>query len=85
MVADRSAWRASDVVAYAGLRDAAGTAIAMLFRLADEGSLSSAQAIGEAADIRRELFDVDASDRVAIETVLRALEQRLAELADQRA
>jgi hypothetical protein len=80
MVADRSAWRASDVVAYDILRDAVGEAIATLFRLADDGVLEPNQAVREAVRIRRELLDVDADDRTAIEALRGGLEQRVAEL-----
>lgn len=80
MVADRSAWRASDVVAYDGLRDAVAGAVATVFRFADEGVLAPAQASHEAVEIRRELLDVDGYDRDAIEAARAALNQRIAEL-----
>lgn len=80
MIAERSAWRANDVVAYDALRDAVGTAIATLFRLADEGVLEPAAAVREATDIRRLLLDVDAYDRVAVEAARISLEQQLTEL-----
>lgn len=80
MVADQSAWRANDVVAYDSLRDAVSTAIATLLRLADDGTLEVGQAVREAAAIRRELFDVDAYDRDAVDSARATLEQRVADL-----
>ncbi|WP_243076417.1 hypothetical protein [Microbacterium sp. SS28] len=80
MIADRSAWRANDAVAYDALSDAASAAIATLFQLADEGILELTQAVREATEIRREVLDVDGYDRDAVDAERESLEQRTSEL-----
>lgn len=80
MIAERSAWRANDVVAYDALRDAVGTVIATLFRLADDGVLEPAEAVREATDIRRVFLDVDAHDRSAIDAARASVGHQLADL-----
>ena len=80
MIAERSAWRANDVVAYDALRDAVGTAIATVFRLAEDGILKPAEAVSEATDIRRVFLDVDAYDRSAIDAARTSLEHQIAHL-----
>ena len=81
MTEQRSAWRANDVVAYETMREAANTAIALLLRLSDEGAILPGRAHSEAAEIRRELFQVDGYDRDAVNAARAALEERIAALS----
>ncbi|WP_345752579.1 hypothetical protein [Microbacterium rhizophilus] len=76
-----SAWRASDATTFDIAREAANTAIAAVLRLADDGGMLHEHAIAEASAIRRELVEVDAFNRSALETLLERLTSRIAELS----
>jgi hypothetical protein len=77
----RSAWRANDLAAYDAAREAANGAIAALLRHADDGAMLHEHALAEASAIRRELVEVDAFNRSALETLLARMTSRIAELS----
>ncbi|MEL5990723.1 hypothetical protein ACOKGD_13840 [Microbacterium phosphatis] len=71
----------NDLVAYDAVCEAASTAIAAVLRLADDGAMLQEHAIAEASAIGRELVEVDAYDRSALDTLLERLTNRIAELS----
>ncbi|OCG75898.1 hypothetical protein [Microbacterium sediminis] len=77
----RSAWRANDLAAYDAACEAANGAIAALLGLADDGAMLHEHALAEASAIRRELVEVDAFNRSALETLLARMTSRIAELS----
>ncbi|WP_127817853.1 hypothetical protein [Microbacterium sp. CPCC 204701] len=79
MTDERSAWRANDIVTYDAVREAANAAIAAVLRLADDGAILHENAIAEASAIRRELLEVDAYDRTALDALLVRFSSRAAE------
>lgn len=84
MTLEPSAWRANDSVAYDAARDAANTATAMLFDRVDVGTVELADAVSEAAAIRREVLRIDGFDRAAVDDLARRLSDRIAELSELR-
>lgn len=79
MADERSAWRVNDIVTYEAVREAASAAIAAVLRLAADGALLHQRAVAEASAIRRELLDVDAYDRSALDAALERFRDRAAE------
>lgn len=79
MADERSAWRANDIVTYDLFREAANTAIAAVLRRADDGAILHERAIAEASAIRRELIQVDAYDRSALDALLERFQTRAAD------
>lgn len=82
---ERSAWRANDVVAYDAFREVGNTAIALVLRLARDGVITTDAALSEAADIQRELLEVDAYDRAALDAAHRELDKRVRGLRERLA
>ncbi|GAA1741250.1 hypothetical protein [Microbacterium paludicola] len=81
MTGEGSAWRASDAATFDIACEAANTAIAAVLRLADDGAILHERAIAEASAIRRELVEVDAYDRKALEALIDRLTFRITELS----
>lgn len=81
MASSNSAWRANDVVAYEAMRDAANKAIALLLRARDDAGIRGADTTEEAADIRREMLEVDGYDRAAVDVFRNRLDDRIAEVS----
>lgn len=75
-----SAWRVNDSVRFEAAREAANTATALLFNLADTGAIDLPSAVAEAAGIRRGLLSVDGFDRDKVDSLIRRLDERVAEL-----
>lgn len=80
MTLEPSAWRANDSVSFDLARDAVNTAVAMLYRLVDEGAMTLDTANTEVAAMRRELLTTDAFNREAIENLTRRVSIRLSSL-----
>lgn len=80
MTLEPSAWRANDSVNFDLARDAVNTAVAMLYRLVDEGALSLDTANSEVAVMRRALLTIDGFDRDAIDSFSRRVSTRLESL-----
>ena len=79
-----SAWRANDAMRFEVAREAANTATALLFKLADTGAIDLPSAVAEAAGIRRDLLSVDGFDRDKVDSLIRRLNERIAELEEPR-
>lgn len=80
MVGEPSAWRANDVVAYDGLREAANAAIALLLRLSTTGTIDESEAIAASAEIRQSVLGIDGFDRAEVDSHRTLLDERIADL-----
>lgn len=83
MAAQRSsAWRVDDATAYALLRDAARTLVAILLEMSRTGRSATADnALNEVAAIRHLALQVDGYDRAAVDSLRGQFEARAVELA----
>lgn len=80
MKVEPSAWRTSDLVRYETARDVAGSALALLFRLADTGLIELSAAVEESAALRQDLVAVNGFDRDDVDAFIDRVDARIAEL-----
>ncbi len=76
-MAEISAWRANDVVAFELMRESATTLTALLLR-----SPKVANANNEVADLRSSVLSVDGHDRAAVAALAASISDRIHELPD---
>ncbi|MGC5173339.1 hypothetical protein ACLQ2Q_22075 [Microbacterium sp. DT81.1] len=79
-MANLSAWRVNDVVAYEVMREVAGTLTAHLWNVARSGGERAVDARRELAQVRSELLAVDGYDRRAVDALTARLRARTPEL-----
>lgn len=81
MAAPGSAWRANDVVAYDGMREAASTVIASLLRRSGGSEPGASAHLTEAAELRDRVLQVSGFDRAAVDKMNAELQQEIELLA----
>lgn len=81
MAAAGSAWRANDVVAYDGMREAANIVIASLLRRSGGSEPEASARLTEAAELRHRVLQVSGFDRAAVDKMSAELQQELELLA----
>lgn len=79
-VARISAWRVNDAVAYEAMRESATLLTSLLLQSSIESSEPSAAALSELQQLHRDILDMDAYDRVAVNSLADRIAVRTAEL-----
>lgn len=80
-MAEISAWRVNDVVAYDVMRESATTLTALLVEDANFGAARVDIVTAEIAQWRHEVLTVPAYDRVAVTALAERIDSRIAELS----
>ena len=81
-MAEMSAWRTNDVVAFDVMREAATTLTALLVNAA-RSALDPQTARGELAQLRRDVLAVDAYDRAAVAALASRVNVRIRQLSGE--
>jgi len=83
-LADTSAWRVNDVVAFEAMRESATTLTALLLHRSTGGRQTLSRAIEEITTLRESVLNTDSDDRAAVSLLAKSIDRRIEQLRDSQ-
>lgn len=79
-MADISAWRVNDVVAFEAMRESATMLTALLLQRTPGGQQALSHAIDEVTTLRVSVLNTDSDDRAAVSRLAKSIDRRIVQL-----
>lgn len=83
-MADISAWRVNDVVAFEGMRESAIMLTALLLHRSTDGRQTLSSAIDEVTTLRESVLNTDSDDRAAVSRLSKSIDRRIIQLRNSQ-
>lgn len=83
-MADISAWRVNDVVAFEAMRESATMLTALLLHGSTDGRQTLSGAIDEVTKLRESVLKTHSDDRAEVSRLAKSIERRIVQLRDSQ-